>query len=82
MYSAMYVSTFGAPHLKGNVWYLDCQSGFTPPKEEALFFSLSNIAPIEEIADEREAAQPTQVEKPKRAQGKKAKDGTATEPAT
>ena len=80
MYSAMYVSIFGAPHLKGYAWYLDCQSGFTHPGEEALFSSLSSIALVEAIADKEEAAQLAQAEKPKRARGKKAKDGIATEP--
>ena len=81
MYSAEHVSSFGAPHLRGGAWYLDCRPGFTPPREEALFSSLSSIAPIEAILEEEKAAQPAQVVKPKRVWGKKAKDGAASEPA-
>ena len=82
MYSAEHVSSFGAPHLKGGAWYLDCRPGFTPPGEEALFSSLSSIAPVETVPEEEEeAAQPTQVVKPKRIRGKKAKEGAASEPA-
>ena len=80
MYSAKHVSLFGAPHLRGGAWYLNCQTGFTPPGEEALFSSLSSIAPLEAVPEEEEAAQPAQVVKPKRVRGKKAKDGTASEP--
>ena len=81
MYSAEHVSSFGAPHLRGGAWYLDCRLGFTPPGEEALFSSLSSIAPIEVVLEEEEAAQPAQVVKPKRVRGKKAKDGAASKPA-
>ena len=81
MYSTEYMSSFGALHLKGGAWYLDCRPGFTPPREEAHFSSLSSIAPVEAIVDEEEAAQPTQVVKPKRVRGKKAKDATATKHA-
>ena len=81
MYSAEHVSSFGAPHLKGGAWYLDCRPGYTPPGEEAHFSSLSSIALVEAIVDEEEATQPTQVMKPKKVRGKKAKDATATEPA-
>ena len=56
MYSAKHVSSFGAPHLRGEAWYLDCQPGFTSLGEEALFFSLSSIAPIEAVADKEEVA--------------------------
>ena len=79
MYSAEHVSSFGAPHLRGGAWYLDCQPSYTPPGEEALFSSLSNIAPVEAVPEEEEALQPAQVVKPKRVRGKKAEDGTATE---
>ena len=81
MYSAEHVSTIGAPHLKSGTWYLDSRLGFTPLGKEALFSFLSIIAPIEAVADE-EGTQSTQVAKPKRARGKKAKDGTSTKPAT
>ena len=81
MYSAEHVSSFGAPHLRGGAWYLDCRPGFTPPGEEALFSSLSSIAPVEAVPEEEEAAQPAQIVKPKRVRGKKAKDGAASEPA-
>ena len=81
MYSAEYVSSFGAPHLRGGAWYLDCRPGFTPPGEEALFSSLSSIASVEAVPEEEEASQPAQVVKPKRVWGKKAKDGAASEPA-
>ena len=81
MYSAKHVSSFGAPHLRGGAWYLDCRPGFTPPGEEALFSSLSSIAPVEAVPEEEEASQPAQVVKPKRVRGKKAKDGAASEPA-
>ena len=81
MYSAEHVSSFGAPHLRGGAWYLDCQLGFMLPGEEALFSSLSSIAPVEAVPEEKEAAQPAQVVKPKRVRGKKAKDGAASEPA-
>ena len=56
MYSAEHVSSFGTPHLRGGAWYLDCRPGFTPPGEEALFSSLSSIAPIEAVPEEEEAA--------------------------
>ena len=82
MYSAVHMSTFGAPHLSSGAWYLDCQLGFTPPRKEAVFSSLSSIAPIEAIADKEEAVPPAQVVKLKRARGKKVKDSTSTEPAT
>ena len=81
MYSAMHISTFGAPHLRGSAWYLDCRPGFIPPREEVMFSSFSSIVLVEAVADKEEATQPTQAKKPKRAQGKKAKDGTATERA-
>ena len=81
MYSAEHVSSFGDPHLKGGAWYLDCRPGFTPPGEEALFSSLSSIAPVETVPEEEEAAQPAQVVKPKRIREKKAKEGAASEPA-
>ena len=81
MYSATHMSTFGAPPLKCSVWYLDCQPGFTSSREEGLFSSLSNIAPIEAVEDEEEATEPTLVDKLKRVRGKKAKVGIATEPA-
>ena len=80
MYSAEHVSSFGAPHLRGGAWYLDCQPGFTPPGEEALFSSLSSIAPVEAVPKEEEAVEPAQVVKSKRVWGKKAKDGAASEP--
>ena len=80
MYSVEHVSSFGAPHLRGGAWYLDCRPGFTPLGEEALFSSLSSIAPVEKVPEEEEAAQPAQVVKPKRVRGKKAKDGAASEP--
>ena len=82
MYSAEHVSSFGAPHLRGGAWYLDCRPGYTSPGEEALFSSLSSIAPVEAVPEEEEDPQPTQVMKPKRVRRKKAKDGTASEPAT
>ena len=82
MYSAAHVSMFDAPHVRGGAWYLDCRLDFTPPGEEALFSSLSSIAPVEAITNEEEAVQPAQAEKSKKARGKKAKDGTAIEPAT
>ena len=82
MYSAEHVSSFGAPHFKGGAWYLDCRPGYTPPGEEALFSSLSSIAPVEAVPEEEEALQPAQVVKPKRVQGKKANDGAASEPAS
>ena len=81
MYSAEHVSSFGTPHLRGRAWYLDCRPGFTPLGEEALFSSLSSIAPVEAVPEEEEAAQPAQVVKPKRVRGKKAKDGAASKPA-
>ena len=81
IYSAEYVSLFGAPHLRGGAWYLDCRPGYTPPGEEALFSSLSSIAPVEAVPEEEEAPQLAQVEKPKRVRGKKAKDGVASKPA-
>ena len=81
MYSAEYVSSFGAPHFRGGAWYLDCRPGFTSHGEEAHFSSLSSIALIEAVADEEEAIQPAQVVKPKKFWGKKAKDVTVTEPA-
>ena len=40
IYSDVHVNMFGAPHLKDMGWYLHCQVGFTPPREEALFSSL------------------------------------------
>ena len=80
MYSAKHMSSFGAPHLRGGAWYLDCRPGFTPPGEEALFSSLSSIALVEEVPEEEEAAQPAQVVKPKRVRGKKAKGGATSEP--
>ena len=80
MYSAEHVSSFGTLHLKGGAWYLDCRPGFMPPREEALFSSLSSIAPVEAVPEEEEASQPAQVVKPKRVRGKKAKDGVASEP--
>ena len=58
MYSTAHVSTFGALHLRGGAWYLDCQLSFTPPREEALFSFLSSIASVEAITDEEEAMQP------------------------
>ena len=79
MYSAEHVSSFGALHLRGGAWYLDCRPGFTPPGEEALFSSLSSIAPVEAVPEEEEVAQPAQVVKPKRIRGKKAKEGAASE---
>ena len=79
MYSAEHVSSFGAPHLRGGAWYLDCRPGFTPLGEEALFSSLSSIALVEGVPEEEEATQPVQVVKPKRIRGKKAKDGAASE---
>ena len=79
MYSTEHVSSFGAPHLKGGAWYLDCRPGFMPPREEALFSSLFSIAPVEAVPEEEETAQPAQVVKPK-VRGKKAKDGAASEP--
>ena len=82
MYSAAHVSLFSAPHLKGSVWYLDYQLGFTPPGEEVLFSSLSSVASVEVVVDEDEAAQPAQVEKPKRAWRKKANVGTVAELAS
>ena len=82
MYSTAHMSIFGAPHLKDGAWYLDCRLGFTPPREEALFSSLSSTALVEAVASKEEAVQPAQVVKPKRAQGKKAKDGTSSELAT
>ena len=60
---------------------LDCRPGFTPPGEEALFPSLSSIALVEAVLEEKEASQPAQVVKPKRVRGKKAKDGAASESA-
>ena len=82
MYSAEHVSSFGAPHLRGGAWYLDCRPGFSPPGEEGLFSSLSSIALVEAVpGEEEEATQPAQVVKPKRVRGKKAKDGAASEPA-
>ena len=66
MYSAEHVSSFGASHLRGGAWYLDCRPGFTPPGEEALFSSLSSIASVEAVPEEEEASQPAQVVKPKR----------------
>ena len=72
MYSAEHVSSFGTPHLRGGAWYLDCRQRFTPPGEEALFSSLSSIAPVEAVLEEEKAAQPAQVVKPKRVRGKKA----------
>ena len=56
MHSAKHVSLFGAPHLRGGAWYLDCRPGFTPSREEALFSSLSRIAPVEAVPEEEEAA--------------------------
>ena len=79
MYSAKHVSLFGAPHLRGGAWYLDCRPGYTPPGEEVLFSSLSSIALVEAISEEEEASELSQVVKPKRVWGKKAKDGTAIE---
>ena len=81
MYSVEHVSSFGAPHLRGGAWYLDCRLGFTPLGEEALFSSLSSIAPVEAVLEKEEAAESAQVVKPKRVRGKKAKDGAASEPA-
>ena len=81
IYSAEHMSSFGTPHLRGGVWYLDCRPGFMPPGEEALFSSLSSIAPVAAVPEEEEAAQPAQVVKPKRVRGKKAKDGTPSESA-
>ena len=81
MYSAKHMSSFGAPHLRGGAWYLDCRPGFTPPGEEALFSSLSSIALVEAVPEEEQATQPAQVVKPKRVRGKKAKEGAASEPA-
>ena len=80
MYSAEHMSSFGASHLRGGAWYLDCRPGYTPPGEEALFSSFSSIAPVEAVPEEEEAPQRAQVVKPKRVQGKKAKDGAASEP--
>ena len=77
---AEHVSSFGAPHLRGKAWYLDCRPGYTPPGEEALFSSLSSIAPVEAVSEGEEAPQPAQVVKPKRVWGKKAKDGTTIKP--
>ena len=56
MYSAEHVSSFGAPHLRGGAWYLDCRPGFTLPEKEALFSSLSSISPVETVPEEEEAA--------------------------
>ena len=56
MYSAEHVSLFGAPHLRGRAWYLDCRPGYTPPGEEALFSSLSSIVPVEAVPEEEEEA--------------------------
>ena len=56
MYSTEHMSSFGAPHLKGGAWYLDCRPSYTPPEEEALFSSLSSIAPIEAVPEEEEEA--------------------------
>ena len=56
MYSAEHVSSFGTPHLRGGAWYLDCRPGFKPPGEEALFSSLSSIAPVEVVPEEEKAA--------------------------
>ena len=81
MYSAEHVNSFGALHLMGGAWYLDCRLGYTPPGEEVLFSSLSSITLVEAVPEEEEASQPAQVVKPKRIQGKKAKDGTAIEPS-
>ena len=64
MYSAEHVSSFGAPHLRGWVWYLDCRPGYMPLGEEALFSSLSSIAPVEVVPEGEEAPQPAQVVKP------------------
>ena len=58
MYSAVHMSMFGAPHLKGGAWYFDCQLGFTSLGKEAMFSSLSSM--IEAVADEKEAMQPAQ----------------------
>ena len=80
IYSAVHVSSFGASHLRSGAWYLDCRPGYTPPGEEALFSSLSSIAPVEAVSKEEEAPQLAQVVKPKTVWGKKANDGTATEP--
>ena len=55
MYSAAHMSTFGTSHLRGSAWYLDCRLGFTPPREEALFSSLSSIALVEAVANLKEA---------------------------
>ena len=81
MYFAEDVSSFGALHLRGGAWYLDCRPGFTPPGEKAHFSSLSSIALVEAVADEEEATQLVQEVKPKRVRRKKAKDATAIEPA-
>ena len=51
MYSAEHMRSFGALHLRGGAWYLDCQPGFTPPGEEAYFSSFSSIALVEAVAD-------------------------------
>ena len=56
--------------------------GFIPLGEEALFSSLFSIPQVQVVADEEEAAQPAQVEKLKKARGKKTKDGTAIESIT
>ena len=79
IYCAKHVSSFGALHLRGGAWYLDCRPGYTPSGEEALFSFLSSIAPVEAVLEEKEAPQPAQVMKPKRVRRKKAKDGTAIE---
>ena len=55
MYSAEHMRSFGAPHLRGGAWYLDCRPGYTPPGEEALFSSLSSIALVEAVPEEEEA---------------------------
>ena len=79
MYFVTHMSTFGALHLRGGAWYLDCRPSFTSRREEGMFSSLSRIAPVE--ADKEDAAQPSPMEKPKIVSGKKAKDGTTTKPA-
>ena len=56
--------------------------GYTPPGAKALLSSLSAIAPIEPVVYEEEPSQPAPVQKPKRVQGKKGKDGAAFAPAT
>ena len=81
MYSAEHVSSFGAPHLRDGAWYLDYRPCYTPLGEEEIFSSFSSIALVEAVPEDQETPQPAQVVKLKRVWGKKAKDGTANEPA-